>query len=88
MTNKSNCAICGAVIETKCGRRIPYTCSNECKSERRIIINRWKKKLKEKNQTPKSVKTIDEVAAEARTKGMSYGQLVANEEKKKVKVIK
>lgn len=89
---EKSCAICGQLFKPKDIRSM--ACSDEC---RRIYRNeqyrkkyneqlRAEKQFKEQQQSDKEVREshIEEKAAEARRRGISYGQLIAEETLRKV----
>lgn len=79
------CVECGEQFE-QIGTYKKRFCSKACQSDNRKRIIRWNKKLKDKK--PAKVESISDVQKLAKASGMSYGDYVAQEYKKKVKVIR
>jgi len=83
------CIICGKELEVKNKKRPAKTCSLQCRGENQKIINRWKRQLREKQKEEKEKELptdINEICKIAKQKGMTYGQVVAERDKKLVKV--
>lgn len=83
------CIICGKEFEVKNKKRPAKTCSLQCRGENQKIINRWKRQLREKQKEGKEKElpiNINEICKIAKQKGMTYGQVVAERDKKLVKV--
>lgn len=72
------CIQCGNKFEAVSKRGYKY-CSPECKAEYHANVRRWKAKAEalEKQKKKERKKSIQDLATEAKQKGMTYGQLVA-----------
>ena len=86
------CLICGKQFTAKYNHYKPLTCgSPECKS---ILVKqihakkRFEKEMEEKKaeKEKKKVVSISEINKKARKKGMTYGQYMAQQQAKLVKV--
>lgn len=86
MICKLVCKECGNTFINTNERYNKKYCSDKCKLEHSRRIKEWNKKLKEKEAEKKV--TIDEVVQQARKKHVTYGQIVAEETKKNVRLKK
>jgi len=86
----NDCRIC--TKEFTYNKGFQLTCCPECSEEQKAILYRWKKELakrerakapkkkKEPKPKKKKIKSLSEVASEARKAGMNYGEYIARTE--------